>query len=688
MYTYPNTRMGDTVDNFHGTPVADPYRWLEENSEERELWLGKQANLTHGVISSSAPFRNKLRDRFISLSRTESMGMPSNRNGRRFFSKRDADQELAVAYVQMAPDREPEALLDPNSWSKDNKVTLAGWWPSPQGNLVAYAVSDAGNDKVTIRVMNVVTKQNLSDTIPDHLYPMICDWDIEEQGFWYHRRDPEVVPAGEEKQHQKIFFHAIGNAYVDDKKVFSENVDKQDYLHISVSDCNRYLLYWHMFTSRGDESKSIYIHDRQHPDLGLVPIVSDTTNEFDLDINDGWLYSRTDMDAPRSKIVRASLVEIFTGNFSWQAVIPEADKAILSGYTIVDEEIYVAYLEDVSSQVEVFDLNGLNLRTLPLPACSTWTGISSSKNSDEIFFGYCNFFVRHDIFRIDKKTRETKLFYRHTGGLDPERFEANQEWFTSKDGTRVPMFVIHKKGIARNGNNPTLLYGYGGFRISIEPGFSSARIPFLEAGGVYVIANLRGGSEFGEEWYKAGVLDKKQNVFDDFIAAAEFLISSKYTSTDKLAIFGWSNGGLLTSACELQRPDLFRAVIVGAPVADMMRYHKFDGGYHWMDNYGKPEDSEHFKFMIKYSPVHNVRDGVRYPATLVVTADQDDRTHPMHALKFGAAMQKANSSDNPILMLIERKAGHGGAASVSNSAEQSADIWSFIFWQLGITFSF
>ncbi|MBI3632127.1 MAG: S9 family peptidase [Candidatus Vogelbacteria bacterium] len=686
MISYPKTRKCDTVDNLHGTIVPDPYRWLEDKSGEKDMWIEEQDNLTRRVITEAAPFRDRLRDKFISMSRVESMGMPITKCGRYFFGKRQPNQELGVAYVQMKKDSQPEVLLDPNSWSEDHKVTLAGWTVSPKGNFVAYRVSSSGNDKACIRIKDVCTKDDLIDFIPDELYPTLCDWDREETGFWYRRRYLDVVPEGEEKQHQKVFFHRLGDDYRNDEIVFSENADKQDLLYVSVSDCSRYLFYWHVFSSRGDESKSLYLFDRQNPSRGLIPIVVETEDEIDPEIEGGWLFCKTNVNAPHGMIMKVRLPDVISGNFSWTKIVPESSTKVMTGYSIVEDELYVEYMENVSSKIEIFDFDGTHLRELALPPCSTWTGISHEKGSNEMFYGYCNFFVRHDIFRMNLGTGQTSLFYRHSGGLDPERFEANQVWFTSKDGTRVPMFIINKKGVPLDGNRPTLLYGYGGFRISEVPAFSSTRLPLLEAGGVYAIANLRGGSEFGDEWFKSGILEKKQNVFDDFIAAAEFLISAGYTSTQKLAIYGWSNGGLLTSACVLQRPTLYKAVIVGAPVADMMRYHKFDGGYYWVDNYGNPENPEHFPFMIKYSPVHNVKTGERYPATLVVTADGDDRTHPMHAFKFGAAMQEANASSNPVLMLIERKAGHGGAASVSNSAEQSADIWSFIFWQLGVDF--
>ena len=689
MLNYPKAKRTDVKDDFHGVSVADPYRWLEQDSDEREAWLDAQENFMNDLCRPAMDtFKPRIKNRLEDLMRTESMGMPIVRGQMRFFMKREPNQELAVFYFQKTRNSEPVVLVDPNKWSDDKKITLSGVHVSPKGNFVAYSFSNSGNDKNFIRLLDVATGKTLTDSVSDELYPSFLCWDREETGFWYTRRFPKDVPVGMEKQYQCIFFHKIGDHVDVDELVFGQTENPKDYRFLSVSDCNRYLIYWILFPYKSDNTKNIFLFDREDPQKGLCPIFLNDSDEHALDICGQWLYDLTNAGAPNCKIVRCKISDIFSGNLDcWQTVVLDDQNKSLTEMDIVGNEMYLHYLHSVASRVLVYNLDGGFLRELRIPQYSTFSGISFEEGSDEMFYGISNFLVRHDIFRVDRNSGKVELFYRHDKGLDPEKFIVKQLWYKSKDGTNIPMFVLHRKDILLDGKNPTMLYGYGGFRISIPPGFSSNKVPFLESGGIYAIANIRGGSEFGEEWFLQGILNKKQNVFDDFIAGAEFLISKGYTCRDKLSIFGWSNGGLLTSACVLQRPDLFKVVVVGAPVADMMRYAEFDGGWYWTDNYGDPKNNkEDFEASIKYSPVHNVKFGEQYPATLVVTADHDDRTHPMHAFKFLASMQYSSSSDNPIVMLLERQAGHSGAASVSNAAEQYADIWSFVFWQLGMKY--
>ena len=668
----PPTKIENVCETIHVVEVCDPYRWLESDTSEVKQWVDEQNRYTESLLNGISQ-RTAIRKRLADLYRSHSRSLPYIYGNRYFFSEKDGRQEQWVLYVQEGKNETPRVLIDPNALSEKagKTISLGGWNVSRDGKLLAYGLSDTKGDARSRHVLKVDSGENLSDIIPSYLFPYVNDWAHDGSGFYYTRRPPSV-PAGEEKYHQKLYFHELGTLWQDDTLICCDGLIKEAWPWARVSDDGQWLLVHVMIEAQKIE---VFLKDLTDSVAGLVPVVRNGNAKFYSTIHGQYLYILTDHEAPLWKIMRVKIEDVSRGISAWQTVIAEGEHGVDSMH-IFGDNLFVGTLENVSSRFTSYTLEGQYLRTISLPVLGSLAGFSYEPGSREFFFGFSSFFFPYTVYRYDLEGGSyEKLWGDNVSGVDPMQFEVKQIWYSSKDGTAIPMFFMHKKGLARDGNNPTLLYGYGGFGISITPYFDKDMIMFLEHGGVYAIANLRGGGEFGKKWHEAGQKERKQNVFDDFIAASEWLIRKNYTNPKRLAIFGWSNGGLLTAVALTQRPDLFKAVIVGAPVLDMVRFTKFVGGRYWIDDYGDPDDPMHFRNLLSYSPYHNVQDGVFYPATLILIADTDDRVHPMHAYKMAARLQAANASNNPILLRVEKgTGGHGGATTLSRKLEMQTDM--------------
>jgi prolyl oligopeptidase len=681
----PKTRKDEFVEMLHGIQVPDPYRWLEANDEpEVQAWLAEQAAYAESYFGR-IPFRTQIRDELRRLFSLDTVGIPVPRRGRYFFTARKGDQDMAVLYVQDGLDGTPRPLVDPNMLSQDKTITLRKWSPSRDGRLLAYCLSKAGNDQADIRVMDVDTGKDLPDYIPDDVYPAVYSpirWNADGSGFWYTKRAPEV-PASEGKFFQRVYFHALGTDWEQDPLVFGRALGKEDVPEIELSEDGRYLLATAWGFCDGQESVTLFLKDRESADQGFVPIVPRIPGiKFHGQLHRNKLYILTNHEAPRWKLMVIEVNEALAGGTP-TTLIPEG-QSTLQWHILVGEHLFTLSLENVHSVLRQYRLDGSFVREIPLPTIGTINEIACEPEGTELFFEFVSFAVPPTVYRVDLVSGEVRVFKKMEAGFDIDAIATEQVWYRSKDGTAVPMFLIHKKGLPRNGANPTVLYGYGGFEVSLTPSFMKSIVPFVMRGGVFAIANLRGGGEFGKAWHEAGMRKSKQNVFDDFAAAAEWLVASGYTCQNRLAIYGGSNGGLLVTATITQQPNIVKAAIARVPVTDMLRFHLFFGGRHWIPEYGDPDDPDMFPYLLGYSPYHNVHDGVRYPATLIMTSDSDDRVHPMHSYKMVARLQEANASDNPILLRVERKAGHGGAGAISKWIEEQTDLWSFVFDQLNV----
>lgn len=668
---------------------SDPHRRFENHeTAEVQEWLKGQADRTEQYFQR-LPARAALQGQFRKLFSLDTVGMPAPRQGKYFIAKRRGDQDMAVLYVQEGISGAPRVLIDPNTLSEDKTTTLAGWRPSRDGRLLAYNLSKAGNDKSDIRIMDVASGKDLPDLIPNGGYPSFQGWAIDGSGFWYTQHDPSmpiVDPVLEAKLHQRVYYHALGSDCRNDLLVFGETLDKEDTPGASISYDGRYLLIGVAGHDKqnGREWRELYLRDLTVPrgTFSLVVERRPGTTCYGM-MHRGTLYLATNQDAPRWRVLEVGIEEALQEKRAPQVCIPEG-KGTLQDIALVADKLFAVYLEDVHSLIRQYDLRGNFVREVPLPTLGSVDGCSYEREGDELFFSFNSFAVPFSIYRVELATGNVNPVARMEAGFDTAMLATEQVWYSSKDGTRVPMFLIHKKGLKRNGNNPTVLYGYGGFDISLTPTFMKGIVPFLERGGVYAIANVRGGGEFGKEWHEGGMQKHKQNTFDDFTAAARWLMDTGYTRREKLAIKGESNGGLLTMTTITQHPGLVAAAIAGVPVTDMVRYHLSFGGVHWVPDYGHPDDPNMRAYLLGYSPYHNVRDGEQYPAVLIMTSDSDDRVHPMHAYKMAARLQEANASADPIFLRVELKAGHGGASTTSKLVKELADVWSFVFDRLGV----
>jgi len=674
---YPETRRVDHDDDYHGTKVPDPYRWLEDDARKSEAvanWVAAQNKVTNAYLKQ-IPEREAIQKRLTELWNYEKYTAPVKHGGRYFYTKNDGLQNQAVLYTMDDLQGEPRVLIDPNTWSKDGTVALAGMAVSDDGNHLAYGVAEAGSDWLSWRVLDIPTGKPLADELKWVKFSG-ATWTKDGKGFFYCRYDEPK--SGEQYQkvnlNQKLYYHRIGAAQTDDVLVY-RRTDHPDWgFQTSVTEDGRYLV---ITIWKGTDSKyRITYKDLAEPYGMPVDLIEDFDNEYHLIDNDGPnFYFKTDLKAPKGRVIAIDLRKPDRAN--WKELIPEAGENLTS-VGMVGNLFVAEYLKDAKTQVKIFKPDGTFLREVAFPTIGSATGFGGRRTDTETFYTFSSFATPPSIFRYDMVTGESKPFRQAKVKFNPENYEVKQVFYPSKDGTKVPMFITAKKGIALDGNNPTLLYGYGGFNIPLTPAFSITRVAWLEMGGVFVQANLRGGGEYGQEWHKAGTKLKKQNVFDDFIGAAEWLIANKYTKPEKLAIQGGSNGGLLVGAAMTQRPDLFGACLPAVGVMDMLRFQKFTAGRFWVDDYGSSDNPEEFKALYAYSPYHNLKKGVKYPATLVTTADTDDRVVPGHSFKFTAALQYCQTGSAPVLARIETRAGHGAGKPTAKQIEEVADQLAFL----------
>ena len=683
---YPAARKSDVVDDYHGTRVPDPYRWLEDpDSPESRAWIEAQNRLTAAYLAE-IPARATIRQRLTKLWNYPKYGAPFRKAGRYFFLKNDGLQNQSVLYKQASLEATPETLLDPNILSEDGTVALSTLAVADNGRLLAYGTAASGSDWEEFRVRDVVTARDLSDHLKWIKFSG-ASWTKDGAGFFYSRYpEPTDKALTDVNRFQRLYYHRLGTDQAQDVLVY-ERPDQPDWgMNGEVTDDGRYavLTVW-LGTDRRNRVYYRDLKDPRHPRITgeVVRLLDDFDASYAFVGNDGPVfYFLTDLDAPRKRVIAIDTRHPERGR--WRELIPQGQD-VLEGVQIIHDTFVANYMHDASSRLRLFALDGRMLKDLELPTLGSIGSISGERKDDEMFYAFTSFLYPTTIFRYDFKSGATSVFKAPTIDFDPSRYETKQVFYTSKDGTRVPMFITYKKGLTLDGSNPTYLYGYGGFNISLTPSFSVAMLVWLEMGGVYAVPNLRGGGEYGEEWHQGGMHEKKQNVFDDFIAAAEYLIAQGYTSPAKLAIAGGSNGGLLVGAAMTQRPELFGAALPAVGVMDMLRFHKFTIGWAWVTDYGSADSAAQFPYLYKYSPLHNIRAGTRYPATLVTTADHDDRVVPGHSFKFTATLQAAQAGPQPVLIEIETKAGHGAGKPTSKVIEEQADRIAFLVRNLGMT---
>lgn len=674
---YPETPKGDVVDNYFGVDVADPYRWMEDdNSDQVAQWVEVQNKVTFGYLDE-IPFREAIKDRLNNLWDYSAKTSPFIRGGKTFSYERDGLQDQWVLYVQDSNDDEPRVLIDPNQFSEDGTVALSSIGVSHDAKYIAYATSDGGSDWNKISIRDIATGEDLSDELHWVKFSGI-EW--YKNGFFYSRYDEpnkgdELSSAN---QYHKVYYHQVGTPQSSDKLIFQNLEYPQRNYFAQVTSDQKFLIISETESTHGN---SLYIRNLSTNHDFIKLTTSFEYNYQVLDHIDNYLYVLTNYKSPKYKLIKININSLDIGN--WRDVIPEK-KDVLENCVLAGGKIIATYIEDVKSKVEVYNLDGDKLHQISLPTLGTVSGISAQLNDKLAFYTFSSFTVPSVIYSFNTDTYESEVFFEPEIDFDFDNYETKQVFYKSKDGTDVPMFIVHKKGIELNGLNPTLLYGYGGFNATVKPTFSTSRLVWLENGGVYALANIRGGGEYGENWYRSGTKLNKQNVFDDFIAAGEYLIGQGYTSNKKLAIQGGSNGGLLVGAVVNQRPDLFKVAIPQVGVMDMLRFHKFTIGWAWVNDYGSSEDSIQFLNLRNYSPIHNVQSGVRYPAILVTTADHDDRVVPAHSFKYIATLQeKQRKGANPKLIRIQTRAGHGAGMPTSLIIQETADIYSFIFYNMG-----
>lgn len=679
--TYPQTKTIEQVDDFFGTKVSDPYRWLEnDTAADTKDWVRRENEVTNKYLSQ-IPFRDAIKQRLTQLWNYEKYSAPFKEGDYIYFYKNNGLQNQSVLYRQKG-EAQPEIFLDPNTFSADGTTSLTGLDFTKDGSLAAYMISEGGSDWNKMLVINTATKKLLDDTLYDIKFSGIA-WK-QNDGFYYSSYDKpkEGSQLSGKTQYHKLFYHKLGTKQSEDQLIFGGEQTPRRYIGAYVTEDQNYLIISAANATYGNE---LYVQDLTKPDAPIVPIVTGFETEQNIEYaENGKLYIATNMRAPNRKLV---ITDASTPTPEhWKDLIPET-KFPLSVSTC-GRKLFAHYIKDAVSEVVQYDLSGKKEHVITLPGLGSAGGFSGKREEKETYFTFTSYTYPPTIFKYDINKGTSAVYKKPAIQFNPDDYESTQVFYASKDGTKIPMIITHKKGIQLNGKNPTMLYGYGGFNISLTPAFSISNLVFMENGGVYAVANLRGGGEYGDAWHNAGIKTKKQNVFDDFIAAAEFLISDKITSKDYLAILGRSNGGLLVGACIAQRPDLFRVCFPGVGVLDMLRYHKFTAGAGWAYDYGTADDNkEMFDYLYKYSPVHNVKKGTCYPATFIVTADHDDRVVPAHSFKFAATLQAAQRCDNPVLISIETKAGHGAGKPTSKVIQDEADKWAFMLWNMGLSYN-
>lgn len=675
-FNYPETKKEPVVDTYFDTKVTDDYRWLEDDrSAATKSWVKSQNKLTFSYLNK-IPFKDSLRRRMEQLYNYEKISSPKKHGEYTYFYKNDGLQNQAILFRQKGNEK-PEIFLNPNTFSKDGTTSLGTVSFTKDGKMAAYSISEGGSDWRRIIVIDTKTKKIIGDTIKDVKFSGIS-W-YKNDGFYYSSYDkPKGSKLSAKTDQHKVYYHQLGTKQKKDKVIFGEKPnEKNRYVGAVVTDDNRYLLISASVSTTGNK---LYIKDLTMENSDFIPILKNTNSDtYFLDNKKDTLFFITNLNAPNSKVIKVKASNPTPKN--WITVIPENQKTLKastgSGY------IFAHYLKDATSQINQFDYQGKLIREIELPGIGTVSGFSGEKDDTTLYYAFTNYIMPNTIYSYNPTNGSSKIYYKPNVAFNPDDFETKQVFYTSKDGTKIPMLINYKKGMQQNGKNPTILYGYGGFDISITPKFNPTYIAWMEKGGIYAVPNIRGGGEYGRAWHDAGIQQKKQNVFDDFIAAAEYLIDKKYTSPNYLAIHGRSNGGLLVGAVMTQKPDLFKVALPSVGVLDMLRYHTFTAGAGWAYDYGTAEQSkEMFTYLKNYSPIHNVKKGTKYPATLIQTGDHDDRVVPAHSFKFAAQLQDKNESDNPILIRIETNAGHGAGTPISKIIDQYADMLAFTLYEM------
>jgi len=676
---YPVTKKVDTVDNYFGTKVADPYRWLEnDTSAATAEWVKEQNQVTNDYLSN-IPFREKIREKLTKIWNYPKYGVPFREGPWYFYNKNNGLQNQSVLYVRKWLNGNPRILLDPNTLSPDGTIALAGLSASHDGKYLAYCIARSGSDWNEIHVIEIETGKLLPDTVRWVKFSGMA-W--QSDGFYYSRFEepkPGQELTGENKNH-KVYYHEVGTLQKNDRLVYENKKFPDRNYGAQTTEDERFLILYETESTTGN---ALWFQDLTKKQTGFKPLVTGFENDYSVIDNAGdKLIVTTNLNAPKKKLILMDPDRPDPAD--WKTIIPERDD-VLEAADLAGDRIISTYMQKAISKAFVYDMKGKFLYEMELPGLGTLTGISGKPGDKIAFYGYTGFRYPTTIFKYDVAKNKSTIYNAAEIEFTPDDYETTQVSYLSKDKTTISMFLVYKKGIKLDGNNPTLLYGYGGFNISMTPRFSISRTIFLANGGVYAVANIRGGGEYGEEWHKAGIKEKKQNVFDDFIAAAEYLISEKYTCPEKLAIMGGSNGGLLVGACMTQRPELFRVAIPQVGVMDMLRYHKFTIGRAWASDFGTSDTKQGFEYLYKYSPLHNLKKGVKYPATLAVTGDHDDRVVPMHTFKFISTLQQDQAGCNPVLVRIETKAGHGGGKPTAKVIDEVTDMWSFVMYNLGMS---
>jgi len=677
---YPQTKKVDTVDTYFGVDVKDPYRWLEDDrSEETAEWVKAENEVTFGYLEK-IPFREELKKRLSDLWNYEKVGAPFKEGNYTYFYKNDGLQNQYVLYRYKTGEdpNTAEIFLDPNTFKEDGTISLGEISFSKDGSKLAYSISEGGSDWRKVLIMNTETKELLGDTLHDIKFSGLS-WKAED-GFYYSSYDkPKGSELSAKTDQHKVYYHKMGTPQSDDKVIFGATTEeKHRYIGANVTEDNNYLI---IRASTSTSGNKLFIKDLTRPNAPFITILDNTdTDTYIIENVGSKLYIVTNKNAPNKKIVTVDATDPSPEN--WKDFIPETEN-VLSPST-GGGNIFANYMVDAVSKVLQYDYDGKLVREVKLPGVGSVGGFGTKKEESELYYSFTNYVTPGSIYKYDIASGNSELFIKPEIDFNPENFESHQVFYTSKDGTKIPMIITHKKGLKMDGKNPTILYGYGGFNISLTPSFSIANAVWMEQGGIYAVPNLRGGGEYGKKWHNAGTQMKKQNVFDDFIAAAEYLIKNKYTSSDYLAVRGGSNGGLLVGATMTQRPDLMKVALPAVGVLDMLRYHTFTAGAGWAYDYGTAEDTkEMFEYLKGYSPLHNIKDGEEYPATLITTGDHDDRVVPAHSFKFAAELQSKQAGNNPVLIRIETDAGHGAGTPVSKTIEQYADIFGFTLFNMG-----
>ncbi|QYK49385.1 MAG: S9 family peptidase [Phycisphaeraceae bacterium] len=677
---YPDSARVDHVDTYHGKQIPDPYKWLEDpDTPESRRWINAQNEVTFGVLNGIAS-RDRIKSRMTELWNYERFGVPFKEGGRYFYSRNDGLQPQSVLYVADSLTSEPRVLLDPNTFSADGTVALSGYSVSEDGRYIAYGVSEGGSDWQTWRVRDIATGQDLEDVVRWVKFSS-ASWRKDGSGFYYTRYDePTGNDLTDVNQFPKVYLHTIGEDQSRDRLVYKRDDQPEWGFASGVTDDGRYLAISVWWGTR--QENNFFYQDLADPASSVVELLTGFDASYTFVGNDGpEFYFVTTLDAPRGRLIAIDTTR--PSRDAWREIIPQQPEN-LRGVSYVGGHFLAQYLKDAKTLVRVHDVAGRFAREVSLPGIGSAGGFGGKPGDPETFYAFTSYTNPGAVYRYDVKSGASEVFRQPKFNADLSGYETRQVFYTSKDGTRVPMFITSKKGLKLDGNNPTLLYGYGGFNIPLTPGFSPATVVWLEMGGIYAVANIRGGGEYGKEWHEAGIKLKKQNVFDDFIAAAEYLVDQKYTSPKRLAIQGGSNGGLLVGACMTQRPDLFGACIPQVGVLDMLRFESFTIGWAWTSDFGSVKNEDEFHAMLAYSPYHNTKPGTSYPATLITTGDHDDRVVPAHSFKFAAALQNAQGGDAPVLIRIETRGGHGAGKPTAMIIEERSDILGFISWALGM----